>query len=96
MAKVETGTQTKTVEVEEEVYVLTLTKREAQALHILTGQIGGNADSTARGVFSDRPDSIREQLQRAGIDPLYHGDNESYFSPDVRGTAIYWVKDVEV
>lgn len=57
----------KVTKVGEPVYTLTLTEREAKALWIVCQNVGGSADESARGIFSDLPDSLDAALINAGM-----------------------------
>lgn len=75
--------------VTEKRYVLALDEREAFALLLVCNRIGGNGDNTLRGVFSDHPDSIREQLLAAGVKVPHNTDD--YYQEAQAG--LYFEKD---
>lgn len=67
---------------------LTLTMKEARALLVVQGKIGGPPDSSARGEW----DKIGKALRNAGVKaPCEH--TEPYFR--IRSTSVYFVPDAE-
>lgn len=77
MAKVQaTEVEVPQPPVYETQYVLTLSREEAEALMYVANRVGGDASKTLRKVFSDRKDSIFEQLRAAGIPALYDPQDE--------------------
>lgn len=49
-------------------YTLSLNTREAAALYEVCNRIGGT-DTAVRGIFSNKPNSIKEALSIAGFHP---------------------------
>lgn len=62
-ATIETQTVTKTEEVEERVYTLTLSEEEAKSLRALTGWVAGSLVST----YCKHTSSIYGALSKAGV-----------------------------
>lgn len=94
MANATVGKTTETIEVEVERVNLSLTRAEAESLHIITGHIGGPPEEPIDGAPSRRAhfDRIRKALADAGVRvPSSVGDRAGHgsfhFHPDERWDA---------
>ena len=81
VAKIETVQVEKTITVEEEKFVLTLTSEEATLLRDIAWKVAGNPEKSRRGIY----DGIDEALRRAGV-------KRSFGPPEDRAVDMPWDK----
>lgn len=84
-ASIETISKTKTEEVSEKVYTLTLSEDEAKTLFALTGRIVGDFGGST---YAKHTTSVRVALADAGLPYMYFDKRFTIEGNDIRGKKI--------